>query len=571
MILFLKAWLLATIYFVSADRDAQGEFLVRPPNHEKKEKGGEVNDVEEQSNSHLAQKHASRTTTTRSHSMSSFTWVPYGEDISLEDNDPYLAISLSGQGDRIAVSTMGPQNTRPGVAKVFDYSNNTVSSWTQVGNDLVGPVDYGGPGTSLSSNGEFLAIGENSKFSGPEAGIVRVFQISPNTKLWVQMGVDILGESKYDRSGRSVSLSDDGKTLAIGSPGNDGVSGLGDTGQAKMYKFKNGAWSQTGPSIYGEAQGDQDGASVYLAGDGKTVAIGSEYDGSNQVRIFRQWANSKWQQIGKPIQGEDLICVPHPLCIQYYHGYSISLSQDGDTIAVGTPMEVGYVRVFRFVKGNWKQLGKTFWSQDENTGPIPYESFGWDVELSDYGNVLAIGCPFSDTKGYENNGYVRVFHFVFGEWNQIGDDIFGYGSGFGLGRSLSLSADGDILASRDRNGRVVRVFKLDSNIALDCKDSPLIFKTTDENAQSIKKKCAWVGEANAKSRCTLTGVSETCPATCDTCSSCEDSPLMVKVKFGKKKKRKWRYCAWAAKKSSQRCTKKEIAETCRLTCGTCSP
>jgi len=252
MILFLKAWLLATIYFVSADRDAQGEFLVRPPNHEKKEKGGEVNDVEEQSNSHLAQEHAGRTATTRSHSMSSFTWVPYGEDISLGDNDQDLAISLSGQGDRIAISDY----IGTGVVRVFDYSNSTSSSWTQVGNNLVGPGLYiGGPWTSLSSNGEFLAIGENSNLNGPEAGIVRVFQISPNTNLWVQMGVDILGESKYDRSGRSVSLSDDGKTLAIGSPGNDGVSGLGDTGQAKMYQFKNGAWSQTGPSIYGEARG----------------------------------------------------------------------------------------------------------------------------------------------------------------------------------------------------------------------------------------------------------------------------------------------------------------------------
>lgn len=180
-------------------------------------------------------------------------------------------------------------------------------------------------------------------------------------------------------------------------------------------------------------------------------------------------------------------------------------------------------------------------------------------------------CYSAHTKGYESNGYVRVFHFVFGEWNQIGDDIFGYGSYSNLGQFLSLSADGGILASSDRNGGVVRVFKLDSNITLDCKDSPLIFKTTNKNDQSIKKTCAWVGEAYAKSRCTLTGVSETCPATCNTCSSCKDSPLMVKVKFGKKKKRKWRYCAWAAKKSSQRCAIKEIAETCKLTCGTCSP
>jgi len=562
MILFLKAWLLATICFVSADRDAQGEFLIRPPNHEKKEKGGEVNDVEEQNNSHLAQEHASRTATTSSHSMSSFTWVPYGEDISLghhtDDNTLITEFSLSGQGDRIAVTTMGPQNTEPGVVKVFDYSNSTVSSWTQVGNDLVGQGPYDGElGLSLSSNGEILALGAHhyNNFHGSEVGNVRIFQKTSNTNLWVKMGVDILGESKYELSGRSVSLSDDGKTLAIGSPGRDGISGFGDTSEAKMYKFKNGVWSQTGSSIYGETQGDSRGTLVSLAGDGKTVAIASDHKTIPQVRIFRQWANSKWTQIGKPIQGG------------VYREYPISLSQDGDTFAVGTPegninTYIGYVRVFRLVKGNWKKLGKTLSSQKR-------DNCGWDVELSDNGNVLAIGCPqFSQQLQI---GYVRVYHFVFGEWNQVGDDIFGSGSYSNFGANLNLSADGSIFATNDQGSSLVRVFKLDSNIAFGCKDSPLIFKTTDENAQSIKKKCTWVGKTNAKSRCSITGVSETCPATCDTCSSCEDSPLRVKVKFGKNKKRKWRDCTWAAKKSLQRCTKKEIAETCRLTCGTCSP
>ena len=39
---------------------------------------------------------------------------------------------------------------------------------------------------------------------------------------WIQQGADIDGEAEYDESGRSVSLSSDGTTVAIGAYRNDG-------------------------------------------------------------------------------------------------------------------------------------------------------------------------------------------------------------------------------------------------------------------------------------------------------------------------------------------------------------
>ena len=42
------------------------------------------------------------------------------------------------------------------------------------------------------------------------------------TSQWDRMGQDIDGEDSGDYSGRSVSLSGDGTTLAIGAPFNDG-------------------------------------------------------------------------------------------------------------------------------------------------------------------------------------------------------------------------------------------------------------------------------------------------------------------------------------------------------------
>ena len=58
---------------------------------------------------------------------------------------------------------------------------------------------------------------------------------------WVQMGVDIDGESSSDESGRSVSLSDDGSIVAVGAPYYwDGGCG----GQVRVYAWDGSSWVQ---------------------------------------------------------------------------------------------------------------------------------------------------------------------------------------------------------------------------------------------------------------------------------------------------------------------------------------
>jgi len=552
MIIFLIAWHFAIINFVSGDRDVHGDNLLLPMNNEKKGKDGGENTIEEQSNHHLAEKHARKIAvqndgrrTTRSRSLSSSTWVPYGEDINAGISFGASTISLSGRGDRIAIGV--PADTP--FVKVFEYSNSTASSWIQLGNDFLGK-EYTRLIPSLSSNGNFLAIGvpRDSNIYGDEAGIVGVFRKHSNNNDWVQMGLDIYGDSSWADFGQSLSLSDNGKLLAIGSPGRNLV---------KIFKFANGAWVQTGSTINGGTQDDfvhEFGISVSLSGGGKTVAVGSNFYntvGSNDdhVSIFRQMANSKWKQIGESIKGGE-----------FFYSPTVSLSNDGNTVAVGSPAGNrnnfrGIVRVFRFVKGDWEMLGETFKGKK-------YDGLGVFVSLSDNGNVLAMLHQVPD-----QGPCVSVYHFVFGEWNQIGEDLCP--DGFSWMFYPSLSADGTILAYSEDSS--VRVSRLDSNISFGCKDSPLTFKATDNNSQNIRKTCDWVWEASAMSRCSITGVPETCPATCNECSSCQDSPLKVKYRSGKKAKPKWRYCTWVAKKKTQRCTIKGIAETCKLTCGTCSP
>jgi hypothetical protein len=129
---------------------------------------------------------------------------------------------------------------------------------------------------------------------------VRVFSLesSLNTGSWIQIGQDIIqigqdinGEANGDTFGSSVSLSDDGKTLAVGVRGAD-VNGAA-SGHVKVYQMDGSVsgWMQLGDDINGEAAYDNSGWSVSLSADGNTVAIGSPNNGDNgdasgHVRVF---------------------------------------------------------------------------------------------------------------------------------------------------------------------------------------------------------------------------------------------------------------------------------------------
>jgi hypothetical protein len=135
-----------------------------------------------------------------------------------------------------------------------------------------------------------------------------MFQWNAITLDWVQMGIDIDGEFAGDYSGHSVSLSSDGKTVAIGafSNGARGNDGNGpDNGHTRVFQWNvgaestpAGAWVQMGVDIDGEAARDYSGHSVSLSSDGKTVAIGALNNDGNgtyigQTRVFKSNAGDK--------------------------------------------------------------------------------------------------------------------------------------------------------------------------------------------------------------------------------------------------------------------------------------
>jgi len=255
---------------------------------------------------------------------------------------------------------------------------------------------------------------------------------------WVQRGTDILGEAAGDSSGFSVSLSDNGNILAIGAPHNDGDST--NTGHVRVWSFSDPNWVQLGTDIDGETAGDRLGHSVSLSGNGNILAIGTESnDGrgssSGYVRVL-EYNTSHWVQLGTDIDGG---------AAGDYSGFSVALSNDGNTLAIGPPSSGGdeskseYIRVLRYDGTDWVQLGTDI--DGEGSG----EYFGYTVSLSNDGNTLVIGAPGNGANGFRS-GHVRVLKYNTSDWVQVGTDIDGEEGWDYSGYAVALSADGESLA-----------------------------------------------------------------------------------------------------------------------------
>ena len=283
-----------------------------------------------------------------------------------------------------------------------------------------------------------------------------------------QIGADIDGEASEDKSGWSVSLSDDGSIVAISARLNDGINGI-DSGHVRVYENTGGMWTQIGDDIDGEAADDRSGYTIGLNSNGSIIAVGaSNNDGINgtdsgHVRIYQN-IGGVWTQVGADIDGE---------AAGDFSSSSLSLNSDGSIVAIGATFNngngqnSGHVRVFQNTGGTWMQIG------EDIDGESTDDYSGFSVSLNDYGNVLAIGAILNDGNGLDS-GHVRIYQNTGGSWSQMGSDINGEAAEDESGHSVSLSADGSIVAigaiNNDENGTDsghVRLFDLSSVLGIE--------------------------------------------------------------------------------------------------------
>ena len=310
-----------------------------------------------------------------------------------------------------------------------------ITDQTRQGSDILGEAASDGLGRAiaLSNNGQILVAGsESNDGNGSSAGHARVFQFSSSVG-WTQLGTDIDGDATGDGLGTSVAISHNGSIIALGAPKNDD-NGT-DAGQVQVYQYVSGSWTQLGSSLEGESSGDEFGNSVALSSDGTVLAVGAPYnDGTGSdaghVRVFK-YSSGSWTQLGSDIDGEfagDL------------SGYSIDLSSDGETLAIGAPLNnsnYGHIRVYDYSNNSWTQVGTDI------DGSLTQGLFGWSLSLSNDGNTFISGLVRYEFYG---SSQIKVYSFSNGTWTQKGSSLSSIQDQEYFGESVSISGDGSLIA-----------------------------------------------------------------------------------------------------------------------------
>jgi len=169
-------------------------------------------------------------------------------------------------------------------------------------------------------------------------------------------------------------------------------------------------------------------------------------DGKRQgsVGIYVRSVGGDWLQLGDDIIGEE----------DYdFSGSSLAINDAGDVVVVGSPQanapfgssKRGAVTVYEFnpIEEGWQKRGSRI--EGEKNG----DQFGSSVVISNSGDSIAAGAYLNDGTS-DTEGQVRVYDWDGNSWSQRGDDIDGENQFDYSGYSVSLSADGNIVASGAR-------------------------------------------------------------------------------------------------------------------------
>ena len=302
------------------------------------------------------------------------------------------------------------------------------------------------------------------------------------------------GGGNQGHTGTAIALSGDANTMAVGAPfesgGSRGVNGnqndnsMYAAGAVYVYIRQGQSWT---PQAYVKASNpginDHFGSSVVLSRDGNTMAVAAHWEASGATGIngnqnddsipqagavyiftrtgtnWTQQAYIKASNTGNAAQGDG-----------DQFGFSLALSGDGNTVAVGAITEdsgarqingnqnddsaasAGAVYVFSRTGTTWTQQAYVK-SANQDAGDL----LGFSVALSFEGNTLAAaafnesgsgrGINQPDDNKSQGSGALYVFTRQNGAWGQEAYIKASRGeTSDGFGFATSISADGNTIA-----------------------------------------------------------------------------------------------------------------------------
>ena len=429
--------------------------------------------------------------------------------ISLDNWDIFgTSVSLSGDGTKLAVGASrdddGANYHGADRGAVYLYTiggagaawGSTVTQKVKLSHSHAGisleDEDEFGTGVSLSRDGTKLAVGTPYDGDGGwNRGAVYLYTVGGSGGTWgrtVTQAVKLsnshsgISLDNNDRFGWSVSLSNDGTKLAVGTEQDD--DGGWNRGAVYLYTVGGSTWGRTvkqavklshgatlSSGTISLGNGDYFGSGVSLSGDGTKLAVGAlGSDGGGHWRgavYLYTVGGATWgstvTQVMKLFDGAFLSSGATVSLDDYdWFGTSVSLSGDGTKLAVGAEQDddggsdqyANRGAVYLYIVDNIPvRTSKPKMFSRKNLSLTYNEGFGTDVALSDDGTKMAVGAEFNDTGG-TNRGAVYLFEMSGGK--NFGEDLYytakiAHGNGVSLnnidrfGSGVALNHDGSRL------------------------------------------------------------------------------------------------------------------------------
>jgi hypothetical protein len=436
------------------------------------------------------------------------------------------AIAISGDGNTLAIGAPMENSGATGIdgnpadssaddaGAVYVYTRGGSGGWTHqayLKASNAEAFDQFGNALALSADGNTLAVaayfesggatgigGSQADNSRPQSGAVYVFVRTGGQ--WSQQSyikASNTGEQDDgDTFGYSIALSDDGNTLAVGAPSEDGAAtGINGnerdnsspaSGAAYVFERRDAAWSQR---AYVKSAATHDamlfGYSVGLNADGGTLAVGAfdergcsnaingpyemKCGGTGAVYVFARagegWSQAAYLKAREQDRGDSLgvwlatsddgMLVAAGAADEDSTTTGIDAVQSGHSGTVGAEDDRSSGAAYLFARSGsaWSQLASF---KASNTGTTDW--FGVRLALSGDGSTLAIAAPNEDSSargldGEQNDnsaeqaGAVYVFSREGGRWGQQaylkGSNTEAFDE---FGSAVAVSSDGRTLA-----------------------------------------------------------------------------------------------------------------------------
>jgi hypothetical protein len=317
------------------------------------------------------------------------------------------SVSISGDGNTLAISSVEEQT-------VYVYTKNINNSWSLTSTINPGFISFGSS-LQLSYDGNTLIVGAYLYPPPNENGKIYIFE-KFTVSIWNQT-FSYIGTAQM-RFGKSVSISNDGSVIAVGSQYDNTTTY---NGKIEVFERNGSHWNSAPPTYTLIATGlnfeQLSGEGLFLSGNGNFISATTD---ANKIYVYKKsgvsWSSGNTSQT-LTISSDD----------------NVYFDTNANYLCIGTLSgNIAYVYTYNTTTGLFEPQ-QLFNNLDGPSSTV--------IIISPDGKYTAIGMPIVNS----NTGVVYIYKIINNTWNLI-EKIYGDRINGLFGTSLSFNNDGSTLA-----------------------------------------------------------------------------------------------------------------------------